>query len=425
MAFSLSKPITISLSPNTFGPDVLRAWVSLFKFWKWKDTRVASQLERRFGAYHGDSQAVSFDSGRSSWQAILLALGVSSGDEVLLQAYTCVVVANPILWAGATPVYVDIDTGTYNMDLIDLERKITRRSKVLLIQHTFGLMADMNEVIKIACRHGLTVVEDCAHALGAERLNGKGTWQKAGTFGDAAFFSFGRDKVISSVYGGMALTGDPRLAARLQTYQSSLSLPSRRWIVQQLLHPILFSLIVPLYFTGSLGKLLLVACQKIGLLSKAVYPCEKQGKQHASMPRRYPDALASLASAQFAHLDRFNERRSQIALLYRREFVSLWPESLPSEVEGTRSAHLRFTMQTSDPQMILASARKQHMLLGDWYQQPLAPGGVGYGAVGYAPGSCPVAEVAAMRTINLPTYPRLSDRDVQKVIDFMKKEFKP
>ncbi len=423
---ALSKnPIAISLSPNTFASDLRRAWGSLLSPWKWRHTSAARVLETRFGQYHSGGNAVSFESGRTSWQAILVSLGVTAGDEVLLQAYTCVVVANPILWCGAKPVYVDIDAQTCIMDLSDLEQKITSRSKVLLIQHTFGMMADMGRVMEIARRHHLVVVEDCAHALGAEQQDQQGVWRRAGTYGDAAFYSFGRDKIISSVYGGMALTSDPQLFLKLRAYQQTLPIPSRRWIAQQLLHPILFSLIVPLYFVGNAGKVILVVCQKLGLLSKAVYPCEKQGRQHGSMPRQFPDALAVLALRQFDRLDEFNDRRRLIADRYRQELSPLWPQSLLVETAGTRSAYLRFALQTSAPERLLASAGRQHILLGDWYQQPIAPGNVAYAAIGYVEGSCPVAESRARTTINLPTYPRLSDQDVERIIDLMKKEFQP
>ena len=120
---------------------------------------------------------------------------IGEGDEVLVQAFTCVAVPNSVLWAQATPVYADIDA-TLNIDPIDVEKKITNRTKAIIVQHTFGIPADMDALVALAKKHNILLIEDCAHSLGAT-YKGK----KVGTFGDAAFFSFGRDKVVSSVFG--------------------------------------------------------------------------------------------------------------------------------------------------------------------------------------------------------------------------------
>src|SRR5581483_4013141 len=113
------------------------------------------------------------------------------------QAFTCVAVPNSVLWTGAKAIYADIDE-TGNLDPKDLEKKITKKTKAVIIQHTFGIAANMDAIQKVLKGKKIILIEDCAHALGAS-YKGK----KLGTFGEFAFFSFGRDKVISSVFGGM------------------------------------------------------------------------------------------------------------------------------------------------------------------------------------------------------------------------------
>ncbi len=193
------KPITISLSPNTEADDVFLAVKTIIQPLLWKTGKATSDAEQWFRNYFSVEQAVSFNSGRSALLAILKAFGIGEGDEVLVQAFTCVAVPNSVLWAGAKPVFVDIDA-TLNMDPKDAEKKITKNTKALIVQHTFGVPAQMDKIIALAKKHHLILIEDCAHALGAT-YKGK----KVGTFGDAAFFSFGRDKVVSSVFGGMAI----------------------------------------------------------------------------------------------------------------------------------------------------------------------------------------------------------------------------
>ena len=167
------------------------------------------ELENVFREYQNSKYAFSFNSGRSALFTIINALDIKEGDEVLVQAFTCNAVPNPVLWAGGIPIYVDVDD-TLNIDPEDFERKITGRSRVVVIQHTFGVPAQIDKILEIAKRHNLIVIEDCAHALGATH-NGK----LVGTFGDIAFFSVGRDKVISSVWGGMITTNDEGLAQRV------------------------------------------------------------------------------------------------------------------------------------------------------------------------------------------------------------------
>ena len=210
------KPVSISLSPNVQKDDVVLALKLLFQPWKWaghKSAPAVKKLEEEFAKYLGVKYAVSFNSGRSSMYAILRALELPKGSDVKIQAFTCNAVANPILWAGLNPVYVDCDNDFNAVSGVDI------------VQHTFGLPNEkaLNK----------QVIEDCAHALGAE-INGK----KVGTFGKAGFFSFSRDKVISCVYGGMAVTNDDELGKKLQALQKEFGMPGMAWIKQQILHPI-------------------------------------------------------------------------------------------------------------------------------------------------------------------------------------------
>ena len=145
---NLIKPISISLSPNVEKDDIWLVFKLLFQPWRWTSGIFPQKLEDEFKKYLGVKYAVSFNSGRSAFYAILTAIRVYGGDNVLLQAFTCNAVPNPILWAGLNPVYVDCDKDTFNIDIKDLEAKIRPESKVLIVQHTFGLPAGMNEIME-------------------------------------------------------------------------------------------------------------------------------------------------------------------------------------------------------------------------------------------------------------------------------------
>ncbi len=400
------KPISISLSPNTEKDDVRLALKLIFQCWQWKKGRAAEKLEEEFKKYLGVKYAVSFNSGRSAFLAGLKSLNLNKDDEVLLQAFTCNAVANPIIWAGLKPIYVDIDENTYNIDIEDLKRKITKKSRMLIVQHTFGLPADMDEILANCQENNLILIEDCAHSLGA-------TYQgrKIGTFGKAAFFSFSRDKVISSVYGGMVVTNDEELAKKIKDFQEKIGYPSCYWIKQQLLHPVLMSwLILPTY--RFFGKYLLILFQWLHILSKAVHWKEKRGRKPAYFPKRLPNALAILALNQFKKLERFNNHRKEIARFYA--------EKLNINLDDNH-IYLRFSVKHPKAHQIIKKAWKENLLIGDWYTTPIAPRDTRLDKVEYKLGSCLKAEKLAKEVLNLPTHINISQKEAQKIVDFIKK----
>jgi len=394
----LIKPITISLSPNIEKDDIWLALKLLFCPWKWKKGKAIEELENQFKKYLNVKYAFAFNSGRTCLMAILKSLDLEQESEVLLQAFTCNAAVNPILWNGLKPVYVDCDENTFNIDQEDLNRKITSKSKVVIVQHTFGLPAKINP-------GSLILIEDCAHALGAG----------VGMSGKAAFFSFSRDKVISSVYGGMVVTNDDELARKIKEYRDSIKYPSLFWIKQQLLHPIFMSLILPSYRIK--GKYVLVLFQWLHFMSKAVHWREKQGKKPSYFPKRMPNALALLALNQFKKLERFNNHRKEIADFYFEKLKNT-SFKLPAK---DNSVFLRFTIKHSEAHKIIKKMWKKNILIGDWYTNPIAPDDTDLDKVGYNLGSCPKAEKLSKQTLNLPTHINISQKDAEKIIDFLKK----
>jgi len=410
------KPIFISLSPNVEKDDIYLALRLIFRPWKWKKGKAIRLLEEKFKEYLGVKYAFSFNSGRSAWLAILRALNLERGDEILIQAFTCNAVTNPILALGLKPVYVDIEKETLNLDPKDLEKKITHKSKVVLIQHTFGLPAKIEEILQICQRHNLILIEDCAHSLGATY---KG--QKIGTFSKAAFFSFGRDKIISSVYGGMATTDDPVLAENLKNYQEKLKYPGYFWVFQQLLHPILVEyLIKPLYRFDKPGKYLLILFQKIGILSKGVTKKEKKGELPRYIPQKMPNALAILVLNQMRKLKRFNEHRKEIAEIYKHELRNTGFISQKNQ-EGRIFMRYPLILERRDTDKILKEFRKKKVFLDDgWRKTPIVPPDTNQKKMQYQSSSCKIAEFVAKYIVNLPTHINVSKREAQTISNLLK-----
>ena len=395
-----NRPVFTSLSPNTEKDDIRLALKLLFRPDLWQESGIEKEFSLLF-----NSQAYAFNSGRSAWLAILKSLCLNPGDEVLVQAFTCNAAINPILACNLNPIYVDCDD-TFNMDVNDLKNKLSYKSKVVLVQHTFGQPADMDNIAKVCQEHKLILIEDCAHSLGAEYQE-----KPVGTFGKASFFSFSRDKVISSVYGGMAITNDLNLGNRIKLFQEECDHPSVFWTIQQLLHPVLVNyIIIPCYYFPWLGKIILNFFQIVGLLSKSVHKKEKRGEFPNYFPKKLPKALGLLALNQLKKLDRFNEHRQKIADLYAKEF-GFFQKSTKGRI------FLKFPLLSKD---ILNEARKKRLLLDDgWRKSPIVPLDTNLDMMRYIKGSCPEAEKISNMIVNLPTHININEQEVKRIIDLL------
>ena len=154
--------ISCSLSPDTEPDDIRTAIRILLQPWKWRYGKNLRKVSDWFKTYIPGSEVFTFNSGRTALFAILKAFSIGPDDEVLLQAFTCVAVPNSIIWVGEKPIYIDIDE-SLNIDPTDIERKITVHTKAIIVQHTFGIPAQMDAIIRIARKHHLILIEDCAH----------------------------------------------------------------------------------------------------------------------------------------------------------------------------------------------------------------------------------------------------------------------
>ncbi len=413
------KPVFVSVSPNAEADDVWLALRLLFSPWRWIRGGAPARFKDELQRYLGIDRVFLFDSGRTSLYAILTARGLQKDDEVLVQAFTCTAAVNPILWFGAKPVYVDIDANTYNMEVEDLKRKISLRSRILIVQHTFGIPANLDAILKVAHEHDLFVIEDVAHALGGEH-SGK----KLGTFGDAAIFSFGRYKIISSVFGGAAIAREKSLGDRLEELHREWSYPSYFWIFGQLFYPVLLSVAKPFYNFLSLGKIPVVLARKLSLISPSVYAREKQGGRPGFGPSRMPNALAVLGSHQLKKLVLFNDHRRELADAYRKRLENSG-FALPTVSPEDRAVFLTFPIQVLNEELafrILKKSRSDEgMYLENWpAKKVIGPQGTSLEKLRYEEGRCPVAESVALRVVTLPTNPRTTIGDANRVADFLR-----
>ena len=186
-------------------------------------------LEDAFCRFTSVPYAVATCNGTAALHTILLGLGIGRGDQVITSPLSCIASANPILFQGAEPIFVDVDPGTYNLDVSKVEARITPRTKLILPVHLFGHPVDMNPLLDIGARHGVPIVEDACQAIGA-RYRGR----PVGSMGRAAYFSLYANKTVTSGEGGMIVTGDAELCRRMQAVRNLGQMPGEHFV-----HPVI------------------------------------------------------------------------------------------------------------------------------------------------------------------------------------------
>lgn len=186
--------------------------------------KYISAFEQAFADFCGTRHAISANNGTTALHLALVAMELQPGDEVIIPTVTYIATANAVRYCGATPVLADVVPGTMNLDPVDLERRVTPRTKGIIPVHLYGHPADMDAINAVANRHGLWVLEDAAEAHGAE-VNGR----RVGALGKCATFSFFGNKIVTTGEGGMITTDDDELAARLRLFRGQGMDPHRRY----------------------------------------------------------------------------------------------------------------------------------------------------------------------------------------------------
>jgi perosamine synthetase len=183
------------------------------------------EFEQSLARYIGTSHAVAVNSGTSGLHLCIRALGISEGDEVIVPSFAFIAVANALRYERATPVFVDIDPQTLNLDPNRIEEAITPKTRAIILVHTFGSPAALSEILEIARRHHLFVIEDACEAIGAE-YDGR----KVGSFGDVGIFGFYPNKQITTGEGGAFVTNNAKVAALVSKLRNQGRSDSNEWL---------------------------------------------------------------------------------------------------------------------------------------------------------------------------------------------------
>jgi dTDP-4-amino-4,6-dideoxygalactose transaminase len=377
-------------------------------------TGPTTQFEQEFSRFLGGGNATAFWKGRVALYAILEALDISQGDEVILPGYTCVMNVNPVMYRGARPVYADIDPATYNICPEAVENLITDRTRLIIAQHTYGIPCDVQALGRIARQYDLSMVEDCCLALGST-LNGK----ICGTFGRASYFSFQWNKPFTTGVGGMAWTGEEELARRLERFQDEQTVsPSPKASALLAAQRSFHRAVVYPKTTAFLTKTFRWLTRKglvVGSSSNAEFQPTMPGDFLRGMNRG--QGRAGLRGI----------RRASRNIQHRRRMTQIYDELLQEagfapapRPEGTDPVLVRYPVRVPDKDRAVALAPAAKVELGTWFECPLHPHETPMEEYGYTPGLCPRAEEACRHVVNLPTHLRADEKTARRSVAFLK-----
>ncbi len=350
------------------GEEVLDALERLLRSGRFVLGPEVEAFENEFAAYCGCRAGIGVASGTDAITLALKALGAGPGDEVVTAAFSAPPTAVAISLAGAVPVFADIDPDSRTIDPGLVAEAVSSRTRFLVIVHLYGRMARMPELMQVAERLGLVVIEDCAQAHGAS-LQGR----KAGSWGHAGCYSFYPTKNLGAYGdGGMVVAGDEELATRLHRLRD--------------------------YGRGDRDRL-----EEIGLNS------------------RLDELQAALLRIKLGRLETWNRRRRLLAGRYLEGLADL-PLALPAwDGEENHCFHL-FVVESDDREALRAHLDKRGIGTGIHYSVPLHLQGP-YLPGGSPPAPCPVSERLAKRALSLPLFPQMSESEQEQVIAAIREFF--
>ncbi|MBE6550991.1 MAG: hypothetical protein E7665_02525 [Ruminococcaceae bacterium] len=381
---------------------------------------IEKQYKAELNKYlHCDEDAIFFYwKGRVALYEILRAMGVGEGDEVLVQGYTCVVVANAIMYLKATPIYADIDKKTFNMNLDSLKSRITEKTKVIICQNTYGLSSNLEELEQIAREYGqkyghaIYTIEDCTHGFGG-KYHGKSN----GVSCDASFFSTQWSKPFTTGVGGFSVIHNSDIRAKVKKNQADLVQPGLKEVVelklmyfvrQYVINDFTYWPMIRLYRWMSRHNLVVGSSSGEEIVG-------------VEMPEGYLKAQSAVQMKKgiksVKRLDAVNELRRKNAQVYT-EFLNKHGKYYVDESLHADHIFIRYPLLVNDREEFRKRAEDAKVILGEWFEAPVYPADASLATWKVDTSVLPVAMDVCEHMVNLPT----DEKNVAKVIAFLEKQ---
>jgi len=356
----------ISIAKPVFGKEEQKEIAKVLNSGMVAQGEWVNKFESEFAKYIGTKYAVQTTSGTTALHLALLSLGIGKGDEVITTPFTFVATSNAILYTGAKPVFVDIEEDTFNIDSNLIERKITKKTKAILLVHLYGCPVNMAKIKKVANKHGLYIVEDAAQAHGA-KFKGR----KVGSIGDLGCFSFYATKNMTTGEGGMVTTNSFKLAQKMK------------------------------------------ALRNHGMM-ELNYKYDFLGYNYCPT-----NISAALGLVQLKKLDKLNAKRIKNAKYLSRNLKNVKGITLPTIPKNVTHVFHQFTIKINKDFSIsrdsfIEHLEKEGIKARVYYPLPLHKQKL-YRDLGYKD-NLPVVEKIAKEVLSIPVHPSLTKKDLSKIV---------
>jgi len=375
--------ISLDLAPNEGYQDALKSITILLQPWRWIKGQQSARVKTRLKRFFPEHDVFLYLSARGALYKVFQGLNLKEGDEVAVIGFTCEAVVLPLTELKLIPLYIDAEKESYSLDFSDLKRKMSTKTKAIVLQHTFGITPEHREqVIILAKIAKIPVIEDLAHGFDHAMFakNSDDTIK---------LLSFGRSKAMSSVFGGAILTKDKKLQETLKLYDKRLVTPRTSFVARCLLYKPLSVLIKSTYDLAQIGKVLHWLSEALHILPRELSVGEKAGRFNLQMAGLFPNAFAFLLLAQLKNFETLQELRRKNVAEYNDVF-----HSTPSDQPLSR-----YPVLVPKRDELIAKLRKQRIYVGSWYKKLVSDEGI-----------CPVADSIKDQIINLPTHVCAKDR---------------
>jgi perosamine synthetase len=372
-----------------------------------------SKLHLLIGSYFNNKTVFSFSSARGALSACLNSVGIKHSDEVILSSFTCLAVPTAIITTGATPVFVDIDGKSLNMTLDTVKKAVTEKTRAIIVQHTLGSFAPVEDIAQFAREKGILIIEDCALALGTKKDG-----QQVGSFGDAAIFSMELSKTITVGWGGILLINNPNLGNLVKDHYDKINnlshLKAIRMAIQTMVTGICYK---PGIFW--ISKYIVAIGFKMGLFKVSTLAHENEGIVAADFVSRLSEPQVSLAIHQWKRLGEIlisceeNSRRIR-SVLKKWGYIPLG-----NFEEQYISVSPRVSILVSDRNEAMKWFYSNGVELGSWFDGPLSPVPQ-VGIFNYQRDNHPSSIAIAEHIVNFPCHCRIKGSDlilIEKLIE--------
>lgn len=392
-----------------------------------KNSSVVGEYESAFAKIIGDGRGVSFAAGRMAFYAVMKMLDIGDGDEVILPGFTCSVMPNAVLRAGAKPVFADIDTGTLGSGADGIARKITKKTRLIVAQHSFGIPCDIKKIAELSRQSGIFLLEDCAIALDSS-VDGV----TVGNWGDAAMFSTDHSKPFNTLIGGFLYTRNNETYEKIKAFARAMPhlgakhqkrLFGRFLFERKYYRPEMFQVTI-------MEHLLKAALIRFGWRDKLSTFLENdysadvsaQLKSPYPYPAQMPPFLARLGTFEALNWPKFKERREKLLRLYLDAAEAAGLSSyLPKAYRDSsrRIVPLRFVFAAPNSESMYKKMSRRIDVGGTWFKSPVICCQGGPDIFGYAAGTCANSETVCRDIINWPCV--VPEKWEEKVINIFKR----